>query len=110
MQVQQSKPVVSPGDSDEGLLRALGLGSAILLVVGNVIGSGIFLTTGGMAAVIPSASLLLLAWVLGGLFAVGAVLALAPLDHPTLWFSLLIAADLCLGARDRSQRQTKSSQ
>ncbi len=34
---------------DEGLVRAIGLGSAILLVVGSVIGSGIFLTTGGMA-------------------------------------------------------------
>ena len=35
--------------SDEGLARVLGLRSAILLVVGSVIGSGIFLTTGGMA-------------------------------------------------------------
>jgi basic amino acid/polyamine antiporter, APA family len=50
--------------ADEGLVRAIGLGSAILFVVGSVIGSGIFLTTGGMAAVIPSASLLLAAWVL----------------------------------------------
>jgi APA family basic amino acid/polyamine antiporter len=77
MQVQQSRPAVAPGDSDEGLLRALGLGSAILLVVGNVIGSGIFLTTGGMAAVIPSASLLLLAWVLGGLLAIAGGLTYA---------------------------------
>ena len=36
---------------DEGLVRVLGLRSAILFVVGSVIGSGIFLTTGGMAAV-----------------------------------------------------------
>ncbi|HVH54985.1 MAG TPA: amino acid permease [Vicinamibacterales bacterium] len=64
-------------DPDEGLLRALGLGSAILLVVGNVIGSGIFLTTGGMAAAIPSASLLLLAWVLGGLLAIAGGLTYA---------------------------------
>jgi len=76
MQVQQSKPV-SKIDPDEGLLRALGLGSAILLVVGNVIGSGIFLTTGGMAAAIPSASLLLLAWVLGGLLAIAGGLTYA---------------------------------
>ena len=52
-----------PGDRRTGLVRAIGLGSAILFVVGSVIGSGIFLTTGGMAAVIPSASLLLAAWV-----------------------------------------------
>src|SRR5688572_966035 len=56
--------------ADEGLVRAIGLGSAILFVVGSVIGSGIFLTTGGMAAVIPSASLLLLAWTLGGVLAI----------------------------------------
>lgn len=55
--------------SDDGLVRAIGLGSAVLLVVGSVIGSGIFLTTGGMAAVIPSTSLLLAAWVLGGVLA-----------------------------------------
>jgi APA family basic amino acid/polyamine antiporter len=52
--------------ADDKLLRAIGLRSAILFVVGSVIGSGIFLTTGGMAAVIPSASLLLAAWILGG--------------------------------------------
>ncbi len=56
--------------SDEELVRAIGLGSAILFVVGSVIGSGIFLTTGGMAAVIPSVSLLLMAWVLGGVLAI----------------------------------------
>lgn len=57
-------------DPDEGLIRAIGLGSAVMIVVGAVIGSGIFLTTGGMAALIPSASLLLLAWVLGGVLAI----------------------------------------
>ena len=56
--------------ADEGLIRAIGLWSATLIVVGAVIGSGIFLTTGGMAAHIPSASLLLLAWVLGGILAI----------------------------------------
>ena len=58
------------GPADEGLLRAIGLGSAILIVVGAVIGSGIFLTTGGMAAHIPSASLLLMAWAVGGVLAI----------------------------------------
>lgn len=55
---------------DQQLIRAIGLGSAILFVIGSVIGSGIFLTTGTMAASIPSASLLLLAWAAGGLFAI----------------------------------------
>ena len=56
--------------ADDGLVRAIGLGSAILFVVGSVIGSGIFLTTGGMVREVPSASLVLLAWVLGGLLAI----------------------------------------
>ena len=74
MHVQQQP---AQGESDEGLIRAIGLGSAILLVVGNVIGSGIFLTSGGMAALIPSASLLLLAWVLGGVLAIAGGLTYA---------------------------------
>lgn len=56
--------------ADSQLVRAIGLRSAILFVVGSVIGSAIFLTTGVMAENIPSAPLLLLAWGLGGVLAV----------------------------------------
>ena len=70
-------PVETHSRQDEGLERALGLRSAILFVVGSVIGSGIFLTTGGMAAVVPSASLLLAAWILGGLLAIAGGLTYA---------------------------------
>jgi basic amino acid/polyamine antiporter, APA family len=60
----------SPGiPPDEGLVRALGLGSAILFVLGSVIGSGIFMTTGTMAAALPSATLIIAAWVAGGVLA-----------------------------------------
>ena len=62
---------------EEGLDRALGLPSAILFVVGGVIGSAIFLTTGGMASVIPSAALLVAAWGLGGLLATCGALSYA---------------------------------
>lgn len=72
MQVQQVE-----ANPDDGLVRAIGVGSAILFVVGSVIGSGIFLTTGGMAAHIPSASLLLAAWVFGGLLAIAGGLTYA---------------------------------
>jgi APA family basic amino acid/polyamine antiporter len=63
--------------ADSELVRAIGLGSAILFVVGTVIGSGIFLTTGVMAENIPSTTLLLLAWVLGGLLAMAGGLTYA---------------------------------
>jgi APA family basic amino acid/polyamine antiporter len=56
--------------ADQGLIRVLGLGSAIMLVIGSVIGSGIFLTTGVMAESIPSASMLVVAWTLGGVLAI----------------------------------------
>jgi APA family basic amino acid/polyamine antiporter len=63
--------------TNEGLVRAIGLGSAILFVVGSVIGSGIFLTTGVMAQTVPSTSLLLLAWLLGGVLAIAGGLTYA---------------------------------
>ncbi len=75
--VNPSPPVVAAPLEDEGLVRAIGLGSAILFVVGSVIGSGIFLTTGGMAAVIPSVPLLLGAWALGGVLAIAGGLTYA---------------------------------
>ena len=62
---------------DEGLVRALGLGSAVLFVLGSVIGSGIFLTTGNMAAALPSPSLLIAAWIAGGVIALSGGLTYA---------------------------------
>lgn len=64
-------------DADRQLVRAIGLWSAILFVVGSVIGSGIFLTTGVMAATIPSVPLLVLAWTLGGVLAIAGGLTYA---------------------------------
>ena len=63
--------------ADAQLVRAIGLRTAVLFVVGSVIGSGIFLTTGVMAQSLPSTSLLLLAWALGGALAVAGGLTYA---------------------------------
>src|SRR5262247_3986827 len=68
-----------PPEHDEGLIRALGPGSAILFVLGSVIGSGIFLTTGGMAEKLPSPTLLLAAWLSGGVVALTGGLTYAEL-------------------------------
>jgi APA family basic amino acid/polyamine antiporter len=59
--------------------RAIGPVGATLLVIGSVIGSGIFLTTGVMAATLPSPTLILLAWATGCLFAVAGALTYAEL-------------------------------
>jgi APA family basic amino acid/polyamine antiporter len=63
--------------SQPSLDRALGPFSATLLVIGGIVGSGIFLTTGVMAKALPSAPLLLLAWIAGGLFALAGALTYA---------------------------------
>ena len=53
--------------SGDALDRQLGLFDSTMMMVGIVIGSGIYLTTGIMAQSLPSVSLLLLAWIFGGL-------------------------------------------
>lgn len=74
-------PSVQPTDnpSPDGLVRAIGLPGATLLVIGNVIGSAIFLTTGTMAGDLQSIPALLAAWVLGGLLAMAGGLTYAEL-------------------------------
>jgi APA family basic amino acid/polyamine antiporter len=61
------------------LVRGLRLTDCILLVVGSMVGSGIFLTTGQIAAALPSAWLILLAWLLGGAMALSGALTYAEL-------------------------------
>ena len=63
--------------SQPSLDRALGPFAATLLVIGGIVGSGIFLTTGVMAKALPSAPLILLAWIVGGLFALAGALTYA---------------------------------
>ncbi len=72
-----SRAVRRDGTPDSELVRAIGLPSAVLLVIGSVVGSGIFLTTGVMATTLPSTALLLLAWTLGGAFALAGSLSYA---------------------------------
>ena len=48
------------------LARKLGLADSVYLVIGSVFGSGIFLTTGLIAADLPSPSLIWLVWLIGG--------------------------------------------
>ena len=61
----ESQPA-SSAQAKPGLLPTLGLFSTIMLVVGGVIGSGIFRKTDGMAAELGSPELLLLVWILAG--------------------------------------------
>ncbi|MFC2164387.1 APC family permease [Acidobacteriota bacterium] len=69
----------SSQQSPSVLARKLGLFDSTMMMVGIVIGSGIFLTTGIMAKSIPSAGLILLAWLIGGLLILAGALTYAEL-------------------------------
>src|SRR5690349_19398360 len=62
------------------LERAIGLVGATSLVMGSVIGSAVFLTTGIMVQRMPSAGLLLLVWIAGGVLALTGGLTCAELS------------------------------
>jgi APA family basic amino acid/polyamine antiporter len=61
------------------LRRALGLFSCTMLVVGNMIGVGIFTTPGRIATLLPSFGWIFLAWVLGAILAIAGALSYAEL-------------------------------
>ena len=66
----------SPGG---GFIRRLGALDTALLVIGAVVGSGIFLTSGLILADLPSPGGMLLAWLVGGLAAIAGALTFAEL-------------------------------
>ena len=63
----------------ERLPRRLGLGSAVAVLVGSTIGSGIFRVPAGVATTLGVPGPVVLAWVLGGVVALAGALALAEL-------------------------------
>src|SRR5579863_9604914 len=54
-----------PHSERSGLVRGLGLWSATAIVIGDTIGTGVFLVASDMARAVGSARLVLAAWVLG---------------------------------------------
>src|SRR5579864_2097767 len=62
-----------------GLLRQLGFVSATALVISNMVGTGIFASTGFMAGQLGSARLILLCWLVGAVFALCGALSYSEL-------------------------------
>ena len=54
-------------ETNRKLLRSLGLGYVIVVVVGNIIGSGVYKKIAPMAAELHSSGWVLIAWIVGGL-------------------------------------------
>jgi len=68
----------TPSDSP-GLVRRLGPWDAVLVTIGSVLGTGIFLTTADVARALPHAGLILVAWAVGGLLTIAGALTYAEL-------------------------------
>ena len=66
-------------DASPHLLRELGLSHATAIVVGTIIGSGIFLVPAEMMQAVGSAKLVYLAWLVGGLLSLFGALTYAEL-------------------------------
>ena len=61
-----TNPISTPRPKTSELIRGLGLWSATAIVIGDTIGTGVFLVSSDMARAVGSAKLVLAAWVIGG--------------------------------------------
>jgi APA family basic amino acid/polyamine antiporter len=64
--VSATAPNLANPPERSDLVRGLGLWSATAIVIGDTIGTGIFLVTSDMARAVGSAALVFAAWILGG--------------------------------------------
>jgi APA family basic amino acid/polyamine antiporter len=66
-------------DEPVELRRGMGPLDATLLTIGSIVGTGIFLTGSEIASAVPHAGLIVLVWIVGGLFTLAGALTLAEL-------------------------------
>lgn len=74
--------MTKPGSTSERrgrLLRVLGVGFGLAVIIGNTIGAGIFRTPGSIALQLPHPLLFLGVWILGGIYALLGAISLAEL-------------------------------
>jgi basic amino acid/polyamine antiporter, APA family len=72
-------PLSKPHSQAPGLVRELGVGQASAIVVGTIIGSGIFLVPAEMMQAVGSARLVYLAWIVGGILSMAGAITYAEL-------------------------------
>lgn len=73
------KTAPAPGSASRELARRIGLWGATAIVVGNVVGSGIFVAPGDVLRALGSVHAALAAWILGGALSLVGALAFAEL-------------------------------
>jgi basic amino acid/polyamine antiporter, APA family len=74
-----SDPARSPARLRGHLLRILGVGFGIAVIIGDTIGSSIFRTPGEIAAHLGNSTFIIAAWVIGGVYAFFCTLAVTEL-------------------------------
>jgi APA family basic amino acid/polyamine antiporter len=79
MPMTTSEPAAPPAAPRRGLLRILGVGFGLAVIVGNTIGAGILRTPGDIAKSLPVPWIYLGVWVLGGLYALLGACSMAEL-------------------------------
>lgn len=67
-------------DKNPGIARKIGLLTATSIVIANMIGAGIFTTSGLMAGNLPNPRLVLLFWLFGGMIAISGAMCYAELS------------------------------
>jgi len=67
-------PIVGTAAVESGLIKGIGLLDASMIVVGSMIGSGIFIVSAGIARQVDSPALLLIVWLVSGLMTTMAAL------------------------------------
>jgi APA family basic amino acid/polyamine antiporter len=77
--MSQNAPVPNPAQAPADLPRVLGASQATAIVVGTIIGSGIFLVPSEMMKDVGSSSLVYLAWIVGGLLSLFGAMTYAEL-------------------------------
>lgn len=71
--------ITQGNNSKPHLLRKMNLLDSTFLVIGSIVGSGIFMTTGFIAEYLPSPGFILIVWLVGGFIAMSGALAFGEL-------------------------------
>ena len=77
--MQTTLEPVSPAERRGRLLKVLGVGFGLAVIIGNTIGAGIFRAPGEIAGHLPNVWLFLGVWVVGGLYALLGAISIAEL-------------------------------
>jgi APA family basic amino acid/polyamine antiporter len=77
--LQATHEPISPAERRGRLLKVLGVGFGLAVIIGNTIGAGIFRAPGEIAGHLPNVWLFLGVWVVGGLYALLGAISIAEL-------------------------------